>query len=145
MTVKYADTSMPSLDISQAALDAIVAHARQEAPNECCGLLVGKGPVVEQAVATRNDAESPRTRYRVNPADHFAAIRRLRGTGRQIVGAYHSHPATEPAPSPTDLAEAWPAPFIYLIVSLKGQARPDARAYRMVDGNLIPVTLTCRP
>ncbi len=133
---------MPSLDISQAALDSIVAHARGEAPRECCGLLVGKEGTVERAVAARNDSETPLTRYRVDPADHFAVIRALRGSEQAVIGAYHSHPATEAAPSPTDTAEAWPSPFVYVIVSLKDKARPDVRAFGLVEGKWVPVELT---
>lgn len=142
VTVKYAETSMLSLDIPQTALDSIVAHARADAPRECCGLLVGTPGAVERAVATRNDAEAPLTRYRVHPADHFAVIRALRGSEQAVIGAYHSHPATDAAPSPTDTAEAWPAPFVYVIVSLKDEARPDVRAFGFADGKWVPVGLT---
>lgn len=132
---------MPARHISQSALDDILAHARRDAPHECCGLLVGRGSEIERAVATRSESESPLTRYRIAPADHFAVIRALRGTDRQIVGAYHSHPSTHPAPSPTDTAEAWPAPFLYVIVSLKDEARPEIRAFEIADGNWFPVDL----
>lgn len=132
---------MDDLHISRAALDAIIAHARTEVPRECCGLLVGEEGVVGRAVATRNESESPFTRYRVDPADHFRVIRDLRGTAAAIVGAYHSHPFTAALPSPTDLAEAWPAPFVYLIVSLRYTSRPDIRAYCVKSGEFVPVTL----
>jgi proteasome lid subunit RPN8/RPN11 len=131
---------VPTLDITPAAVDAIVAHARRDAPNECCGLLVGHGAMIDRAVATLNDAASPARRYRINPSDHFDLIRELRGTDRQIVGAYHSHVRTEAAPSATDLAEAWPAPFVYLIVSLK-EARPVIRAYVIEEGTPLPLAL----
>lgn len=132
---------MRALTMTRAAVDSIVAHATSEAPRECCGLLVGKGDLVERAVATRNEDDSPLTRYRVDAADHFAVIRGLRGSDRAILGAYHSHPFTAATPSPTDLAEAWPAPFVYLIVSLRYQGRPDVRAFQVAEGKPIPVTL----
>jgi proteasome lid subunit RPN8/RPN11 len=131
---------VPTLDITQAALDAIVSHARRDAPNECCGLLVGNGTTIDRAIATRNDAESPARRYRIDPSDHFGLIRELRGTDRQIVGAYHSHVRTDAAPSETDLAEAWPPPFVYLIVSLK-EARPIVRAYVIEEGKPLLLAL----
>jgi proteasome lid subunit RPN8/RPN11 len=126
---------MPALHLSQAALDDIVGHARRDAPHECCGLLVGTEDVIDRAVAARNDSESPLTRYRINPADHFAVIRALRGSDQRILGAYHSHPSTAASPSPTDTAQAWPAPFLYLIVSLKDEARPEIRAFGIADGS----------
>lgn len=126
--------------IGGSVLDAIVAHARREAPNECCGLLVGAANVVERAVPTGNAAASP-TRYLVDPAEHFALIRELRGTERDIIGAYHSHPASPAVPSPTDIAAAWSADFVYVIVSLEHEARPDVRAFVIGDGNYIPIEL----
>jgi proteasome lid subunit RPN8/RPN11 len=95
---------------------------------------------VESAVATRNAAAS-RTRYEVHPEDHFALIRRLRGTGRDIVGAYHSHPASPATPSPTDLSEAMSADFLYVIVSLTDSRQPVVSAYRLVDGTACPVEI----
>jgi proteasome lid subunit RPN8/RPN11 len=129
-----------SIRIAAAVIDAIVDHARREAPNECCGLLVGSVGAIERAVPTRNAASSP-TRYLVDPSEHFALIRELRGTGSDIAGAYHSHPGSPAIPSPSDIAEAWPE-FLYVIVSLEDEARPDVRAFRIADGNYIPVGVT---
>jgi proteasome lid subunit RPN8/RPN11 len=128
--------------ISTHALDAIVAHARREAPHECCGVLVGQGSVVERAVPTRNTAASPATRYLVDPEQHFAVIRELRGTEHEIVGAYHSHPSSPAIPSPADIAQAWTADFLYVIVSLMREARPDVRAFRIGGGTYEPMELT---
>jgi proteasome lid subunit RPN8/RPN11 len=55
------------------------------------------------------------------------------------VGAYHSHPASPPIPSPSDVAEAWDADFLYVIVSLENEARADVRAFRIAGGNYLPV------
>ena len=132
--------------IAAPLIEAVIEQARREAPLECCGLLVGHGDTVERVVPMRNAACS-RTRYLVDPAEHFALIRELRGTGREIVGAYHSHPASAAIPSPTDIAEAWEADFVYVIVSLENEARPDVRAFRIAGGECVPVDVTseCRP
>ena len=90
-------------------------------------------------------AETPLSRYRLDPVDHFAVIRELRGTDGQIIGAYHSHVRSAATPSPTDVAEAWPEPFFYVIVSLEDEMRPDVRAYVIQNGNVIPVPITNRP
>jgi len=126
--------------IASLVLEAIVAHARREAPNECCGLLVGAGNVVDRAVPTRNAARS-RTKYLVDPSEQFALIRALRGTAHDIIGAYHSHPSSPAIPSPTDIASAWGADFLYVIVSLEYEARPDVRAFMIGTGNYIPIGL----
>lgn len=111
----------------------MLQHARDEAPNECCGLLVGRRGAVERALRARNLQSSP-TRYLIDPQDYFAAIRTARSEGRRVTGAYHSHPASAPAPSPTDIAEATGGPdFLYVIVSPEGA---QVRAYYLKNGDV---------
>ena len=121
----------------------MVGHARAESPNECCGLLVGTAGTIGEAVATTNTERGP-TRYRVDPAEHFALVRRLRGTAADIVGAYHSHPRSPAVPSPSDVAEAISPLFLYVIVSLQA-AEPDVRAYRIDGTEVREVALSPMP
>jgi proteasome lid subunit RPN8/RPN11 len=126
------------------ALAQIVAHARADAPLECCGLLVGAGDTVERAVPARNLLAS-RTRFLIDPASHFDAIRSARAAGRAVIGAYHSHPAGGATPSPRDLEEASDPALIYVIVGLAGDRAPDVRGFRLEAGNftaceLVPLT-----
>jgi proteasome lid subunit RPN8/RPN11 len=121
-------------------LSAVSAHALREAPNECCGLLLGTDNLIDEAAPTRNVLSHP-SRYQIDPRHHIAINRRLRGTPRAVIGAYHSHPRTEAEPSPRDLAEAHYPEFVWLIVSLAGEG-PDYRAYRIVGGKAQPVVLT---
>jgi len=115
--------------IPRAVIDEIMAHARQEAPNECCGLLIGRRDAIHRSYRARNLQLSP-TRYLVDPADHFAALREARGDKMQVIGAYHSHPATDPVMSPSDVAESVSGPrFVYFIVSLKATAERPYGAY----------------
>jgi [CysO sulfur-carrier protein]-S-L-cysteine hydrolase len=120
----------------------MLAHAREEAPRECCGLLVGKGESVVRSVRARNlDAKA--TRYLIDPEDHFAAIRGARAEGLEVVGAYHSHPSSTPVPSATDIAEANSgSDFLYVIVSLVNE---DVRAYRIDAGVCMPLALSPQP
>jgi proteasome lid subunit RPN8/RPN11 len=124
--------------IAKTVIDDVLAHAREEAPNECCGLLIGNRITIEESVRARNREASP-TRYLIDPEDHFAAIHAARAAGKRVVGAYHSHPASAPQPSESDIAEArWGSDFIYVIVSLKS---PEAEvfAYRLKHGTVMPV------
>ena len=73
------------MEISRAAFDAIVAHAREAAPRECCGLLIGLGAQIESAHRARN-VDPSSTRFLIDPHDHFAAIRAARAGGREVVG-----------------------------------------------------------
>lgn len=131
----------PFVRVRAAVLQQIAAHARAESPNECCGLLIGRPGAIEVCHPARNELRSP-TRYRVRAEDHFAALRRARAAGLDVMGAYHSHPSSAPVPSPTDLAEAVPGEFVYLIA---GPGAPEAgaaiRAWRLAGGNFVPVPL----
>jgi proteasome lid subunit RPN8/RPN11 len=129
--------------IRQHVLDAMVIHAREENPNECCGLLIGSGHMIEEGVRTTNLKASP-TAYLIDPADHFAELRRARSEGRAILGAYHSHPNSPPVPSPTDVGEAYYPDFVYIIVSLELPV-PQIRAYLIEGGNFTVVPLVSVP
>jgi len=122
--------------VRRAVLDAIVAHARRESPNECCGLLVGDGHAVVEAVAATNVADEPLRRYEVSPVEHLAQIKRCRaesteGKPRDIVGAYHSHPRSLAQPSPTDLEQACQN-FLFVIAGPVREAEDvPVRGYRL--------------
>ncbi len=103
-------------------LDAIRDHAAQAWPEECCGLLVGTrdaaetGAVqIETAVACRNVAAEPRRAFEVEPQVRIDLERRLRGTGRAVVGHYHSHPDGPASPSASDHAQAFEPQLVWLI------------------------------
>ena len=129
------------VQMDREAYVAILDHAHRSLPDECCGLLIGVagGPCVRvtRAWPARNLRQSP-TRYLIDPADHFAAIRTARRAGLAVVGAYHSHPASPPSPSATDVREADDGGLLYVIAS------PDSgevRAYRLDGGRLARVEL----
>src|SRR4051812_45786623 len=102
----------PEVWIDRDALTAIGGLARRDAPNECCGLLVGRpgdaaGAAVHvmEAIPASNGAADPTRRYEISPVDYFAQIRRCRRINEAqsdrfaVVGAYHSHPRGGPEPS----------------------------------------------
>lgn len=130
---------MEVVRVRQEVRDAIVAHAREEAPNECCGLLIGCDGAIVESVRARNLRRSP-SRYLLDPATHVRTIRRLRGTGRDVLGAYHSHPHTRPIPSETDRAEALYPDFVWVIVSLL-EPEGDVAGFRIAQGSVTPVAL----
>ncbi len=118
----------------------LLTHARNEAPLECCGLLIGTKEQVVRSARARNICQSP-TRYRVDPVDHFEAIRTARNEGLEVVGAYHSHPASLPRPSETDLSQANYPHFVYVIVSLVSKETEAIRGYRLRSGQATQVEL----
>jgi proteasome lid subunit RPN8/RPN11 len=114
--------------LSQAVLDAVVAHARRAAPGECCGMLLGSTNRIVDAVPARNLSGDP-NRFLIDPEDHIAARRLARARGINLVGFYHSHPHSDAYPSATDVAEASYPDCVYLIVTLMRE--PAARLFRM--------------
>lgn len=121
-----------------AVRQAMVAHAKREAPKECCGLLVGRSHRVAFTLPMANVDPRPRTGFRVDPAEHIAARRVLRKLvpSLDIIGVYHSHPSSPPAPSPRDLAEAHYPDWLFVIV---GSAARSVRVFRIANGRAAPV------
>lgn len=129
-----------TLVLSGAQRVRMLAHAREEAPRECCGLLLGTAGAVAEVWPARNELPGISS-YRIDPRDHFAAIRRARSAGLSILGAYHSHPRSAPEPSARDLEDAWPE-LVYVIVSLEEASRSrPVRAWRLMTGNFAEVAL----
>jgi len=135
----HTGANLITIRVSSDVLSTIGAHAQREAPDECCGLLVGTRDLIDEAVPAGNLLADP-SRYLIDPRDHIAVNRRLRGTPRAVVGAYHSHPRTAATPSPRDLGEAHYPEYVWLIVSLAGDV-PDHRAYRIAEGKATAVDL----
>jgi len=132
-----------SFQIRRTALDAVLAHARETAPSECCGILIGSGTRIDETAPARNLAEGP-SRYLIDPADHIAARRAARSRGLEVVGFYHSHPRSAAWPSPTDVAEATYPEAVYLIVSL-ADSGAEARLFRIDLGVASELPLTTAP
>jgi proteasome lid subunit RPN8/RPN11 len=113
-----------SLQISDALRAQLSKEARDAFPRECCGLIEGTrdGATVKatQLHPTPNLAREP-NRFEIDPALQFALMRALRGTDRDIIGCYHSHPNGRAEPSPHDLAEADEAEFIWLIAAISAE------------------------
>jgi proteasome lid subunit RPN8/RPN11 len=133
----------PGFQISRVALEAVITHAREASPSECCGLLIGAGTGIDEATPARNLAEGP-SRYLIDPADHIAARRAARSRGLEVVGFYHSHPQSAAWPSPTDLAEAAYPEAVHLIVSL-ADGGAEARLFRIDQGLAAELPLTTAP
>nr|WP_310924955.1 desampylase [Halogeometricum sp. S1BR25-6] len=115
----------------------MLARARDGAsgsvPREVCGVLAGHradessgADVVERADPVPNVAADPRTEYELDPATTVETIDALEAEGLDVVGFYHSHPESDPTPSPTDEARAGWVGYVYLL------CHPDGRlnAYR---------------
>jgi proteasome lid subunit RPN8/RPN11 len=111
-----ADTSLRQVRISRADWDELVAHAREESPNECCGYFRCEDGAIAEVTRGINDRHSPYG-YELDAKSMFALWKLAEEDGH-AVGTYHSHPKSPPEPSQTDinLATNWPD-YLYVIVS----------------------------
>src|SRR5947209_16268874 len=113
----------------------MIAQARSELPNECCGILAGRirgnsdallGEVA-QCYALVNAARSP-TEFLSEPKSMFEAERDKRQRGIEFLAIYHSHPTSAPVPSRKDLEQNYSPDLMNLIISLKDDT-PEIRGW----------------
>ncbi len=119
--------------------DELLAHAREDAPNECCGLIGGNDGAARTVYRARNAEASP-LRYNLDPQDQFRIMTEMEDKGEELSAIYHSHTASPAYPSQTDINLAAYPDTIYLIVSLAEGEEP-LRGYRIEDGKVSEVEL----
>ena len=125
------------LKLRREHLDAMIEHAREAAPAECCGLIGGTPGNVATRARTlyplRNAAANPELGYEAAPEDLFAAQRQMREHGEELLAIYHSHPrAADPVPSETDVRQAYYPSATYLIIGLGGDG-PVVKAFSISE------------
>jgi proteasome lid subunit RPN8/RPN11 len=116
-------------------VEEMLRIARSEPVMECCGLLVGVGGVITKIFPAKNALASP-TAYEVAPQELFPLFRRMREERLEHLGIYHSHPASENFPSPSDIELAGYPNEAYFIISLLPDAPHPVRAFSIRDGRV---------
>jgi proteasome lid subunit RPN8/RPN11 len=114
------------------------------APHEACGLLFGSADAITAMQAVENVAENPATRFEIDPAALFAALRAERAGGPRIVGYWHSHPGGDATPSATDAAMAAPDGKLWLIVAGEAVMLWQAQEAGAVHGRFDAVAIDLR-
>src|ERR687883_845259 len=116
--------------LRRAHVEEMYAHAREANPVECCGLIGGtQDGRVRSVYRLSNVAPDPLVGYEAAPEELFAAQRRMRERGEQLLGIYHSHPrAREPVPSERDVRLAYYPSAVYFIIGLNAD-RAALRAF----------------
>jgi proteasome lid subunit RPN8/RPN11 len=119
--------------ISRALVDEMVAHAREDLPNECCGMVAGRDGEATEVIRVENAAASP-LRYEMDPKAQYEAWKSIEDEGKELLAIYHSHTKSAAYPSQTDVnqAVAWPDQ-VYVIVSLADEDAPDVKGYFLKD------------
>jgi [CysO sulfur-carrier protein]-S-L-cysteine hydrolase len=116
--------------------DEMLSHAHEEYPNECCGLLAGRGNNVSRVYRMTNTHHSP-VSYFMDPKEQFSVFREMREEGNDLIAIFHSHPNTQAYPSNTDVGLAYYPDALYIIISLQG-GDPVVNAYRIIDATITP-------
>src|SRR2546429_3492547 len=121
------------MNISRELYDAMVAHARDEAPNECCGMVAARnGDAVKVYPAT--NAEASPFRFVIDAREQLEIHNEIEAAALDLGAIYHSHTRTEPKPSQTDInfSKAWPG-VLWIIVGVAG-AGAQGRPRRIAEG-----------
>ena len=123
------------LRIERAHVDAMIAHARRDHPDEACGVIAGPegSDTPTRFVPMLNAARSP-TFYEFDSADLLALYKEMAANDEEPVVIYHSHTATEAYPSRTDISYASEPNAHYVLVSTRDEVDTELRSFRIVDG-----------
>lgn len=119
--------------IAQSLIDEMVAHARADLPNECCGMVAGTDGEASVVIPVVNSAASP-LRFEMDPQGQYDALKAIEDDGKEMLAIYHSHTKSAAYPSQTDVNQAvnWPD-AVYLIVSLQDEDAPEVKGYWLKD------------
>ena len=131
---------MSGLFIPHDLLHKIITHCRSVHPHEACGLLAGKGRVVEKMYEMTN-IEHSNVSYVMDPGEQFRVMKELRKEDRDILAIYHSHPHSAAYPSAKDVELAFYPDSVYVIAGLLAEERPEIRAFEIIDSEVREVEI----
>lgn len=120
-----------TLQIPSSIHTRMIEHCRAGLPNEACGFLGGKDGIAETIYPLTNAASSP-VYYRPQDQEMLAALTDIDDRDRELVAIFHSHVASPPRPSITDIREAHYPEAVYVIVSLTDIDSPEVRGWRIL-------------
>jgi len=121
-------------------LRAMIDHALEEAPLECCGIVAARDGTTTGIHRAVNLEASP-FRFSIDPREYMKVERALDGDGSEVAGFYHSHTGTAPVPSPTDIramtGAGFAPPFVHFVVGVADPESPEVRVWYIEDGERI--------
>jgi [CysO sulfur-carrier protein]-S-L-cysteine hydrolase len=125
--------------IAQDLYDQMVAHARADAPNECCGMIASRDGAAVKIYPAANAAASP-LRYEIDGAEQFRIQMAIDDAGYDLGAIYHSHTRSAPYPSQTDINLAFYPDALYVIVGVS-DGDPEVRAFEIRAGQVAEAEL----
>lgn len=118
------------VQVLKSVYEGMIAHAVEEWPQECCGLLAGKDGVITRQFRAANVAENKRVRYEVDGAEVIRILHEIEEANLEHLGIYHSHPGSKGVPSKTDERLA-AYDVIYVVVGFSDGSPTPPGAFRI--------------
>lgn len=115
--------------------DKLIQQAKEEAPNEACGILAGKDGKAGKVYQMTNVDKSSKTFF-MDPQEQLRIMKEIRNAGLEMIGIYHSHPESEAYPSAYDVKMAFYPEASYVIVSKKDRDNPNIRSFKIREGKI---------
>ncbi|MBP5582652.1 MAG: M67 family metallopeptidase [Bacteroidales bacterium] len=123
------------ITITEEAYQSLLAQARNDAPIESCGYLLGPDNKTATVNYPMRNIDQSEEHFSFDPKEQFAAVKYARQNGLVIVGNWHSHPASPSRPSAEDIRLAFDPNILYFILSLTDE-RPVFNAFSIVGGEV---------
>ncbi len=122
--------------LRKAHLQEMLAHALEDAPIECCGLLAWRNGELVSVHPAKNVSASP-YRFEIHPLETRRLMESMEEAGNELAGFYHSHTGSEARPSPTDIRMMGPLfgpPYVHFVIGVADREAPHARVFQIADG-----------
>ena len=137
-----------TLTLPQAFIDEMIAHAREDTPNECCGVVV-RFPEGALKLYRASNAEASPYRFSIPPGELHYLFKSFEEHAADLLVVYHSHTMTEARPSPTDASLSrlleGPTPWPYWVLVSLAAEPPVVKVWRMQDGQASELSLELGP
>ncbi len=135
------------ISLTAAQHQFLITAAHGDYPRECCGLIIGHKEkqdwVVDDLAASENLSPTPARNFEVDMRLRLRLQKELRGTGRQIIGHYHSHPGGSATPSATDLKSAWEDDMVWIIMAVEdAEVVMSASVYSDASSNFAKIDIS---
>lgn len=119
--------------ITKKVYEAMIDHAKKGYPKEACGILAGKPGVPADLFFPMRNLDESSISYFMDPKEQLSIFKKMRELGVEMTGIFHSHVASEAAPSQKDIRLAFYPEVSYLIVSLSDMQKPVLRSFKIKD------------
>lgn len=126
-----------AIRIHRSQIEAMIAHALEDAPVECCGIVAARDSRVTGVHRAKNREASP-YRFSIDPLETRRIEEQIEGEGAEMAGFYHSHTGSDAVPSPTDVRMMGPffgPPFVHFLVGVADRDHPVVRCWYIVEGD----------